>query len=68
MLAQINKEIEACRDVEKARAMQRFFKTGEGEYGEGDIFLGIATPDCRNIIKKYEICESLRSFKVLKYF
>ena len=38
---------------ERARISMRFFKTGKGQYGEGDKFLGIAVPDMRRIVKKY---------------
>lgn len=37
---------------EKAVTLQGFFKTGPGEYGEGDIFLGITVPKLRNLVKE----------------
>lgn len=53
ILLEIRKEIKKAGDQEKAKVSQRFFKTGRGEYGEGDIFLGITVPKSRQIAKKH---------------
>ncbi len=37
----------------KARELQRFFKTGVGEYAHGDIFLGITVPTTRKLVRNY---------------
>lgn len=49
----IQKEIRSHNSLEKAQGAARFFKTGKGQYGEGDIFLGLSVPLCRTISKKY---------------
>lgn len=41
-------------DPKRAKTSQWFFKTAKGEYGEGDIFLGITVPEERKIAKKFK--------------
>ncbi len=52
-LKNIEEEFQKIRDPEKAKNLSKFFKTGKGQYGEGDIFLGIKVPDQRKIARKY---------------
>ena len=51
---QIIKEIQEHANPKQAELLQRFFKTKPGQYGEGDIFLGIKVPEQRQIAKKYK--------------
>lgn len=44
----------SMRNDEQAKILSRFFKTGKGEYGEGDCFLGIRVPQTRMIVKGYK--------------
>ena len=46
-------EINEAGSADKAKILSRFFKTGKGEYGEGDIFVGVTVPVNREIAKKY---------------
>lgn len=52
-LEKFKAEYEKLANPAQAKILSGFFKTGSGQYGEGDIFLGIKTPVQREAIKKY---------------
>lgn len=49
----IKDELQQYVDKEKAAFLPRFFKTGPGGYGEGDLFIGITVPNQRKVARKY---------------
>ncbi len=65
MIEQLKSTLQDLADEEKAKIMMRFFKTGKGEYGEGDIFLGISVPNQRLIAKEFYQQVSLNDIKNL---
>lgn len=52
-LKKITEELQKLQDPEKARILSGFFKTGKGQYGDGDVFLGIKVPQQRKIAKEF---------------
>ena len=49
----VQKELRVFASAERKKAVEWFFKTGKGQYGEGDIFIGVTSPDMRRISRKY---------------
>ena len=54
MTTQIYNALYARSDEEKKVVLPRFFKTGKGQYGEGDMFLGVTVPNIREIAKEFK--------------
>ncbi|MEV0059075.1 DNA alkylation repair protein [Nocardia sp. NPDC050718] len=51
--AQVRAALAEQADPADAIHLQRFFKTGAGEYGEGDVFLGVRVPATRKVAKQF---------------
>jgi 3-methyladenine DNA glycosylase AlkD len=63
---EISKRLQKMGDEEDARFLQGFFKTGVGQYGEGDIFLGIRVPELRKLAKEYNNLPTKEILSLLK--
>lgn len=60
--SEIKAALRKAASAEKAEIAARFFKTGKGEYGEGDRFLGVVTPQQRKIVRGYFAGRELPAF------
>ncbi|MDD3662497.1 MAG: DNA alkylation repair protein [Candidatus Pacebacteria bacterium] len=60
------REVKLKEDKNKSQILVRFFKTGKGEYGEGDKFLGITVPESRKLAQKYSDLDFKEIEKLIK--
>ncbi len=52
-MLEVQKKLHSLKNDKKKSVLMKFFKTGKGEYGEGDLFLGITVPVLRKLSKEY---------------
>ena len=52
-MAAILTELKKYSSEARRKTNLRFFKTGKGEYGEGDVFIGVTVPDCRTVARTF---------------
>ena len=51
---QVITDLKGLASVGKAAELQRFFKTGPGDYAEGDLFIGVVVPQTRKVAARYK--------------
>jgi len=64
-LAGIRAELQQLADPVRATHSLRFFKTGPGQYGEGDKFLGLTVPQMRKLVRKYRALDDTAAIELL---
>ncbi|MBX0299164.1 DNA alkylation repair protein [Cryobacterium sp. 1639] len=51
--AEVRAALAAVADPERAAGAARYFQTGVGQYGEGDLFIGVTVPEARAVVKRF---------------
>lgn len=62
----VQTDLQKLSSPAKAKSSAWFFKTGKGQYGEGDVFIGVTVPEQRIVAKKYKDISLLEIEKLLK--
>lgn len=65
-LVLVRSALKGYANLERAQISLRFFKTGPGQYGEGDVFLGLTVPDVRRIAKQFAHVSDATIFALLQ--
>lgn len=63
---EVVRAIKRKADSDRSVILQRFFKTGKGDYAEGDVFLGLTVPESRNIAKDFRSISLTEVHKLLR--
>lgn len=66
MIDDLKKDLQKLSNKKRATLSQKYFKTGVGEYGFGDVFIGLSVPQCRNIANKFRDLTFLEINDLLK--
>lgn len=63
---EIVERLRALGDPERARVLGRFFKTGPGQYGQGDVFAGLRVPEIRKLAAEYRSLDFPEAVRLLR--
>jgi 3-methyladenine DNA glycosylase AlkD len=63
---QIQQRLRSFATKEKAAVLRRFFKTGPGQCGEGDTFIGVMVPQVRQMMKEFADAPLSEALKLLR--
>ncbi len=64
--SEIENSLRSIGDRKTAQVLQRFFKTAPGEYGAGDVFVGIHVPKLRQLAREYQECSLAETARLLR--